>query len=128
MEQHRIQRRLLELDVELVTSHAVVGLVGRTARGDVRLHRPRAHDRRRRGRVRHRAAAGRLRLPRARRARPRWAEAGLRTVKAVGDCWAPGTIAAAVWEGHRYAEELDEPDDRGDTVPFRREVTELTPD
>ena len=40
----------------------------------------------------------------------------------------PGTIAAAVWEGHRYAEELDEPDDRGDTVPFRREVTELAPD
>jgi dimethylamine/trimethylamine dehydrogenase len=49
----------------------------------------------------------------------------LQTVKAVGDCLAPGTIAAAVWEGRRYAEELDEPDDRGDTVPFRREVTGL---
>jgi dimethylamine/trimethylamine dehydrogenase len=53
-----------------------------------------------------------------------WAEAGLKTVRAVGDCLAPGTIAAAVWEGRRYAEELDEPA-RGDTVPFRREVTEL---
>ena len=61
-------------------------------------------------------------------ARERWADAGLQTVKAVGDCWAPGTIAAAVWEGRRYAEELDEPDDRGDTVPFRREVTELAAD
>ena len=60
-------------------------------------------------------------------ARERWVDAGLQTVKAVGDCWSPGTIAAAVWEGHRYAEELDEPDDRGDTTPFRREVTELAP-
>ena len=54
-----------------------------------------------------------------------WAETGLKTVRAVGDCLAPGTIAAAVWEGHRYAEELEEPPGRGDTVPFRREVTEL---
>ena len=53
-----------------------------------------------------------------------WADAGLKTVRAVGDCLAPGTIAAAVWEGRRYAEELDEPPP-GDTVPFRREVTEL---
>jgi dimethylamine/trimethylamine dehydrogenase len=56
--------------------------------------------------------------------RDAWAAAGLQTVRAVGDCLAPGTIAAAVWEGRRYAEELDEPP-RGDSVPFRREVTEL---
>ena len=36
----------------------------------------------------------------------------------VGDCSAPGTIAAAVFAGHRYARDLDgEPAD----VPFRRE-------
>jgi dimethylamine/trimethylamine dehydrogenase len=56
-----------------------------------------------------------------------WAAAGLKTVTAIGDCLAPGTIAAAVWEGRRYAEELDEPSDRGDTIPFLREVTELSP-
>jgi dimethylamine/trimethylamine dehydrogenase len=56
-----------------------------------------------------------------------WDEAGLTTVRAVGDCLAPATIAAAVWEGRRYAEELDEPPDRGDAVPFLREVTELSP-
>jgi dimethylamine/trimethylamine dehydrogenase len=61
-------------------------------------------------------------------ARDRWPDIGLRSVRAVGDCLAPGTIAAAVWEGRRYAEELDEPDDRGDTVPFRREVTQLAAD
>jgi dimethylamine/trimethylamine dehydrogenase len=36
----------------------------------------------------------------------------------IGDCSAPGTIAAAVYAGHRYAQELDsEPAD----VPFLRE-------
>jgi dimethylamine/trimethylamine dehydrogenase len=58
----------------------------------------------------------------------RSAEIGLRTIKAVGGCRSPGTIAAAVREGRHYAEELDEPGDRGDTVPFRREVTELASD
>ena len=53
-----------------------------------------------------------------------WEGAGLRTVKAVGDCWAPGTIAAAVWGGHRYAQELDDPDAGGD-ASLLREVTEL---
>ena len=45
---------------------------------------------------------------------------------AIGDAYAPGTIATAVWDGRRYAEELDgEP--HGDAVPFRREVVELAP-
>ena len=52
-----------------------------------------------------------------------WEQADLRSVKAVGDAWAPSTIAAAVWAGHRYAEELDGP--ALPEVPFRREVTEL---
>jgi dimethylamine/trimethylamine dehydrogenase len=49
--------------------------------------------------------------------------------QAVGDALAPGTIAAAVWDGHRYAEELDDPaaQDR-DRVPFRRELTALAQD
>ena len=48
------------------------------------------------------------------------------TVRAVGDAFAPGTIAAAVWDGRRSAEELDDPAmaDR-DRVPFRREVVAL---
>jgi dimethylamine/trimethylamine dehydrogenase len=45
-------------------------------------------------------------------------------VDAIGDAYAPGTIAMAVWAGRRYAEELDgEP--HGDAVPFRREVIGL---
>jgi dimethylamine/trimethylamine dehydrogenase len=45
-------------------------------------------------------------------------------VTVVGDAWAPGTIAAAVWSGRRYAEELDGPRPDG-PVPFRREITAL---
>jgi dimethylamine/trimethylamine dehydrogenase len=56
-----------------------------------------------------------------------WAHAGLKTVRAAGDAWAPATIAAAVWAGHRYAEELDEATDER-PVPFRREVTQLSTD
>ena len=41
------------------------------------------------------------------------------SVTKVGDCMAPGTIAAAVFEGHRYARELDEPNPAD--VPFKRE-------
>ena len=53
-----------------------------------------------------------------------WADADLLSVRAIGDAWAPATIAAAVWSGHRYAEELDEPQPMG-PVPYLREVTEL---
>ncbi len=50
-------------------------------------------------------------------------------VQAIGDALAPGTIAHAVWDGHRYAEELDDPatEDR-DRVPFRREIIALAQD
>jgi dimethylamine/trimethylamine dehydrogenase len=53
-----------------------------------------------------------------------WADADLLSVRAIGDAWAPATIAAAVWSGHRYAEELDEPQSFS-PVPYLREVSEL---
>ena len=53
------------------------------------------------------------------------ADADLLSVRAIGDAWAPATIAAAVWSGHRYAEELDEPAEAR-PVPYLREVTELS--
>ena len=40
----------------------------------------------------------------------------------IGDCLAPSTIAAAVYDGHRYARELDNTPEE-DEVPFRREYT-----
>jgi dimethylamine/trimethylamine dehydrogenase len=56
-----------------------------------------------------------------------WDDAGLRSVQAIGDAFAPGTIATAVWDGRRYAEELDG-EAPGDAVPFRREVVALAED
>jgi dimethylamine/trimethylamine dehydrogenase len=50
---------------------------------------------------------------------------GLPDVRGIGDAWAPGTIAAAVWSGRRFAEEFDAPAVPDDAVPFRREVTQL---
>jgi len=54
-------------------------------------------------------------------------DAGIRTVKIIGDAQAPGPIAWATYAGHRYARELDMPD-IGDALPFRREIAELSPD
>ena len=53
-----------------------------------------------------------------------WRDNGIQSVKAIGDAHAPAAIAWATYAGHRYAEELDEPD-QGDALPFRREVAGL---
>ncbi len=53
-----------------------------------------------------------------------WQDAGIRSIKVLGDAQAPGPIAWATYAGHRYARELDMPD-IGDALPFRREITEL---
>ena len=55
-----------------------------------------------------------------------WADAGIKSVKIIGDAAAPAPIAWATYAGHRYARELDTPD-IGDALPFRREVTQLEP-
>ena len=57
-----------------------------------------------------------------------WADAGIESVEAIGDACAPATIAHAVYAGRRYAEELDGPETSGDSLPFRRELTELADD
>ena len=49
----------------------------------------------------------------------RWDDAGLRSVRAIGDAWVPSTIASAVWWGHRYARELDT-----DDIYLRRELVQ----
>ena len=54
------------------------------------------------------------------------ADAGIKSVTRIGDCLAPGTIAAAVYSGHRYARELDDVPQAG--VPFRRELPQLAQD
>ena len=56
-----------------------------------------------------------------------WADAGIKSVKLIGDANAPGPIAWATYAGHRYARELDG-EDIADDLPFRREITQLAVD
>ena len=56
-----------------------------------------------------------------------WRDAGIKSVKLIGDANAPGPIAWATYAGHRYARELDG-NDIGDALPFRREITQLEVD
>jgi dimethylamine/trimethylamine dehydrogenase len=53
----------------------------------------------------------------------RTAAAGIVSITAIGDCDAPGTIAAAVYAGHRFGREFDQPPNPAG--PFRREYPDL---
>jgi len=48
------------------------------------------------------------------------ASAGIQGISRIGDCLAPSTIAAAVYEGHRYAQEYELEEDIH-RIPFKRE-------
>jgi dimethylamine/trimethylamine dehydrogenase len=52
--------------------------------------------------------------------------AGITSLRLIGDAAAPGPIAWATYAGRRYAEELDQAD-IGDALPFRREIAALMP-
>ena len=46
-------------------------------------------------------------------------DAGIKSIKRIGDCYGPSLIASANYEGHKYARELDTNVDIDD-VPFKR--------
>ena len=50
--------------------------------------------------------------------------AGIKSIRRIGDCYGPSLIASATYEGHRYARELDADVDT-DAVPFKREHHKL---
>ena len=125
LEQGRTQTRLLELGVEILAHHDLVGVRNREV--DLACVFTGRRSRRRCGSVLmvtsrdpvdalyHGLMASEVVLTRA----------GIRSVHRIGDCLAPSTIAAAVYSGHRYARELDGPEVDG--VPFERELPELAP-
>jgi dimethylamine/trimethylamine dehydrogenase len=51
-----------------------------------------------------------------------WQAAGVEAVTPIGDCHAPGLIVHAVYAGHRYARELDQPAEG--EVCFRRRASQ----
>ncbi len=120
MEQHRIQARVLELGIEVIAKHNLAGI------GADEVELACLYTDRRRT-----IAAASLVMVTSRRPNnglyfdligdPHGlAEAGIAAVQAIGDCDAPSTIAAAVYDGHRAAREMDAPPADPD-LPFRRE-------
>jgi dimethylamine/trimethylamine dehydrogenase len=122
MEQSRIHRRLVEAGVEIVTAEALVSVKDGAARIAC------VYTNRERELPCDSLVTVTARLPEDALAeellsrRAEWADGGVLSVRSVGDALAPGTIATAVWDGRRYAEELDTV---ADGLPFRREVVRL---
>lgn len=122
MEQERIQRRLLEKGVTLHTQRTLTGVTdGGVATTCVFTGREVVLDC-------DTAVFVTARLPNEglyvelMERRQRWQDAGLVSVRAVGDAFAPGTITSAVWDGRRFAEELD---GRDEAALFRRNIPSL---
>jgi dimethylamine/trimethylamine dehydrogenase len=125
LEQHTIQRRLLESGVRIVMNQRIVAYEA----GGVTLHcvytgresalpagcvvsvTSRQPDEELHDALLRRSAAADA--------------AGIVSIACIGDCLAPGTIAAAVYAGHRHAREFDRAP--GDEVAFRREMILLDP-
>ncbi len=119
LEQPAIEARLAGAGVNMLTRHTLVSF----GKGEAALHDGLARKERRI------ACAGVIsvtaRLPvddlwQALADDPAVEKAGIRSVRRIGDCFGPGLIAAAVYQGHRYARELENPADP-DGVPFKRE-------
>jgi dimethylamine/trimethylamine dehydrogenase len=123
MEQTRIQGKLLELGVEVAVSRALVRADGGAAvSACVFTGREREHPCDAVVIVAGRLPQDGLAAGLAARIE---AAGGGPAVRTIGDAWSPGTIAAAVWDGRRYAEELDAPAHDDALPPFRREIVHL---
>ncbi len=122
LEHSRVLARLMELGVEMLTEHTLVDIGdGESRVRSVYLRRERAlpaasvvmiTSRLPDDALYYGLVSDQIRL----------ADAGIHTLRRVGDCHAPATIAAAVYEGHRFARELGESPGE---IPFRRELTAL---
>ncbi len=117
LEQQHIEKRLVSLGVEILPRHSVVELGG----GVVEMVNLVTGESVKRPGV---LVPVTMRLPNdalydALMDGPdRLKTAGIKSVRRIGDCYGPATIAAAVYEGHRYARELDTEIDP-DGVPFK---------
>ncbi|MGI9315858.1 MAG: FAD-dependent oxidoreductase [bacterium] len=124
LEQHRIQARLLKLGVEIITGTVIKEILNdkvmlsciytETIRTVETASVVMVTSRIPNDALFHELAASPDRLR----------EARIKTLRRIGDCHSPATIAAAVYEGHRFARELGE---KPSEIPFRREITTLAP-
>ncbi|OED36944.1 NADH:flavin oxidoreductase [Chromatiales bacterium (ex Bugula neritina AB1)] len=105
LEQERIQKRLIELDIEIIPSHTLSDM----STGTLTIQCGYS------GRLRE-IPCGQL-LPVTSRTpdntlwtalndrRNQWQDSGIRTVTRIGDCHTPGLIATSCYSGHQYARE-----------------------
>jgi dimethylamine/trimethylamine dehydrogenase len=103
LEQEKIQARLLDLGVEIIVSHRLREL------GDDEAVAANVYDERRRLTIGYDSlvvVTARLPEDDLYQALCERREA-FRTLRAIGDCHAPGTVAAAVYDGHSAARHLD---------------------
>jgi dimethylamine/trimethylamine dehydrogenase len=123
LEQYSIQKRILELGIEVLLNRNIVEFDGARVISECTFT----------GRQSAIAAAAVVtlsaRLPNEELAleladlSTAVSAAGIASVTSIGDCWAPSTIAAAVYAGHRHAREFDWLPD--DAAGFHRELTAL---
>ncbi|MFX0540481.1 FAD-dependent oxidoreductase [Roseovarius sp. S4756] len=124
LEQRRIQTRLMEMDVRIVTLHTVSEVEADAVTLEC-IYTEREHQI-------PCATFLPVTMRRAEDGLYRGVEALLEgredapSLTRIGDCFGPSTIAAAVYGGHRYARELGETSQ--DIVPFRRELPRLATD
>jgi dimethylamine/trimethylamine dehydrogenase len=123
-EQHRIQARLIELGIGIVTSHNLVS-VGKNAVDIACVYSERVRALEAAGVVMVTSRQPCDELYQALAAdQERLADAGIMSLQKIGDADVPGIIALAVQDGHRAARELNNPPENPD-MPFRREEIAL---
>jgi dimethylamine/trimethylamine dehydrogenase len=122
MEQHRIQARLLNLGVDIITAQGVDGIAsgGLVARCEYTGNR-RLIECDSVVLVTTRIPNEELYLDFIEIGEDR-GSAGLASVRTVGDAFSPGSIASAVWDGRRFAEGLG---GSGEPTTFRRSIATL---
>jgi dimethylamine/trimethylamine dehydrogenase len=123
LEQHAIHKQLLDLDTMILLNHSLVDFDGSRALLECAFtgrHSsvPASSIVTVTARLPNDALADALNAVPAKSA-----AAGIVSVSAIGDCFAPSTIAAAVYAGHRHAREFDWPE--SDAVGFSRELPSI---
>ena len=121
LEQHRVQARVLELGIKVITSQNITRIASDQVHTScVYTERPDAVAASSVVLVTSRTPNNELHLELTENPDALTA-AGIVSVTAIGDCLCPSTIAAAVHDGHRVAREMDAPPEDPD-MPFRREI------
>jgi dimethylamine/trimethylamine dehydrogenase len=114
-EQGRVQRRMMELGIEIITSHGLVAYNGSEAQLEC------VYTREQKTVTAEAVVTVTLRAPNSElfheveRMLEGDTEHRPESITRIGDCEAPSIIAGAVYSGHRYARELDsevDPDNR----------------